>query len=190
MKKNFLIITILTLILSVAGMAQEFTDGPDAKTQPKRPNLLKELNLDQSQMQQIRRIYGERGPQMKQAQMRLREANRALDDAIYDQETNEPQIQSLMKDVQSAQMEVIRLRTQTETDVRRVLTREQLIKFRDLRRQFNQNKGMRMQGNPQPLRPRMNPRLNQPQNQVQDGQPNPGQPPRRIINRRQMRKNL
>lgn len=190
MKRNYLITIIFTLLFSAAAMAQEFVEGPDTRPQPKRPNLLKELDLDQSQVQQIRRIYGERGPQMKQAQMRLREANRALDDAIYDQETSDNQIQSLMKDVQSAQMDVIRLRTQTETEVRRVLTREQLIKFRDLRRQFNKNKGARMSGDAPPLRPRMDQRPIQQQNQTQNGQPNPNGPAKRIFNRRQMRKNL
>lgn len=190
MKRNYLITIIFILLFSAAAMAQEFVEGPDTRPQPKRPNLLKELGLDETQTQQIRRIYGERGPQMKQAQMRLREANRALDEAIYDKETSDSQIQSLMKDVQSAHMEVIRIRTQTETDVRRVLTSEQLVKFRNLRRQFNQNKGMKMQGDPPPLRPRIKDRLNSPQNQVLDGQPSPNGPGKRIFNRRQMRKNL
>lgn len=182
MKKNLLITIALTLLLSLTAIAQEFTDGPEGKAQQKRPNIIQELNLEQSQIQQIRRIYGMRGPQMREAQKRLREANRALDDAIYDQETGDAQIESLMKEVQSAQMDVIRLRTQTETDVRKVLTREQLIKFRELRRKFSQNKGGRMPG-PPPLKPGMN----QPGNPPRDVLNNPNRPARRIFNRRQIR---
>src|SRR6187551_2529791 len=55
---------------------------------PNRPhdnqsNLLRQLGLSPEQIQQIRRIKMEQRPSMDEAQRRFREANRALDEAIY-----------------------------------------------------------------------------------------------------------
>ncbi len=104
----------------------------------RRPNLLAELNLTQNQRQQIRRINTEKRSLVRDAQQRLREANRSLDQAIYADNTNETEIQARLKDVQTAQMELLKVRSTNELAVRRILTVEQLAKFRVLREQFAQ----------------------------------------------------
>ena len=103
-----------------------------------RPNLLLELNLSKNQIQQIRRLNQERKTVMQESQLRLREANRALDEAIYSDSDNEAEIQLRLKEVQSAHTEAIRNRTITERAVRKILTPEQLARFRNLRSEFMQ----------------------------------------------------
>ena len=144
MKKIYFInVIILALTLSFAFStikAQEVMPPPDAPNQNnpqnRRPNLLAELGLTQDQIHQIRRINAEKKPAMREAQQRLREANRNLDQAIYADNADESQIQSFIKETQMAQIEVIKLRSLTELAVRRILTAEQLSKFRELRRRF------------------------------------------------------
>ncbi|HEX9960372.1 MAG TPA: periplasmic heavy metal sensor [Pyrinomonadaceae bacterium] len=109
---------------------------PPMERQRRRPNLLEELNLSREQIQQIRRINQARRPLMQEAQMRFRQANRALDEAIYADSPNETDVQARMKEVQLAQAEVIKIRTTSELAIRKVLTPEQLVKFRELRERF------------------------------------------------------
>ncbi len=101
-----------------------------------RPNLLQELGLNRNQVQQIKRINSERGPQTQIARKRLDDANLALDEAIYGDTYNESEIQARLKEAQSAQSELNRIRTFTETAIRNMLTPEQLVRFRKLRNDF------------------------------------------------------
>jgi Spy/CpxP family protein refolding chaperone len=112
--------------------------------QARRPNLLTELDLSQNQIQQIRRINADKKPLMREAQQKVREANRSLDQAIYADEADEAAIQARLKAVQLAQAEVIKIRSTTEFAVRRVLNPSQIVKFREIRQRFME----RMENNP------------------------------------------
>ncbi|MEO8041763.1 MAG: hypothetical protein ABI646_04040, partial [Acidobacteriota bacterium] len=82
----FPILITLLLVLSSMSYGQDGPppgDGPQDDHADGRPNLLAELGLTREQIQQIRRMNQERRPVMMLAQHRLREANRALDMAIY-----------------------------------------------------------------------------------------------------------
>jgi Spy/CpxP family protein refolding chaperone len=167
-----LIIALFVFGLASAEIRAQEEVPPDEQRQPlpraRRPNLLQELNLSREQIQQIRRINQARKPLMQEAQQRFREANRALDMAIYADSPSEADVQARMKDVQAAQAEVIKIRTQSEYAIRKVLTPEQLVKFRELRERFMQ---------------RMENRQNQP-NQPEDA-PNQREinnPPRQNLN--------
>lgn len=105
----------------------------------RRPNLLSELDLTEEQIRSIRRINRENRPLQRSAQQRLREANERLDEAIYADNTDEIQVQSRVKDLQNAQVELIKTRSASELAVRRILSVQQLAKFRDLRRKFAEN---------------------------------------------------
>lgn len=111
---------------------------PPNQPQDMRANVLRELGLSREQFQQIRRMNAERGPMMEDAHRRFREANRALDDAIYADKVKEADVQARLKDVQLAQAEIQRLRFMNELAVRRILTPEQLVRFRELRERFEQ----------------------------------------------------
>jgi Spy/CpxP family protein refolding chaperone len=106
---------------------QEFTD------QQGRPNLLQALGLSQDQVRQIRIMNRDRKPRMDAAQQKLREANRALDLAIYADEMNEDDIAAKLKEFQIAQADVARIRFNSELSLRKILTPDQLVRFRGLR---------------------------------------------------------
>lgn len=136
------IFTLLgVLLFAGAAFAQDTKPAdapPPAGNQPQdvRGNVLRELGLSQQQMQQIRRLNMARKPLMDDAQQRLRQATRALNQAIYADEVNESDFQARLKELQLAQAEVARLRFINEFAVRRILTPEQLKKFRDLQQRF------------------------------------------------------
>lgn len=145
MKKiNFLTLIFAGLLLSLTFTnvkAQEenpTTDTPNQKVRPFR--ILEELGLTREQIQQIRRINQERKPIMQEAQMRWREANRNLDMAIYADNPNDEEVQARIKEAQAAQTELIKERATTEFLIRKVLTTEQLLKFRQLRQRLMQQR--------------------------------------------------
>ncbi len=142
MKYAKLVLLLFALLATVASVAYG-QDGPssgggpqDERFDERRPNLLAELGLSREQIQQIRRMNQERRPAMMQAQRRMQEANRALDMAIYRDSVRDEEFQNCLKDVQAAQAELARLRFESELSVRKVLTPEQLVRFRELRRRF------------------------------------------------------
>lgn len=110
-------------------------DGPPGGKQT-RPNLLRILGLSREQMQQIRAMNQARKPLMEAATGRLRAANRALDEAIYADNVDDSVFQARLKELQLAQMEVAKLRFTSELEVRKILTPDQLIRFRELRKRF------------------------------------------------------
>jgi Spy/CpxP family protein refolding chaperone len=142
MKKiNFLGLILMCALMFLTFMnikAQEQTPG-DNPNQADRPfKIFEELGLTREQIQQIRRINQERKPVMQQAQRNWRQANRALDLAIYADDSTDDQLKELVKTAQIAQSELLKERTLTEYLIRKVLTPEQLVKFRDLREQIRQ----------------------------------------------------
>ncbi len=144
-KFNFFIVILLSLFFAAAHVrAQNQTALNDAEILPaendKRPNLLRELGLSRQQIQQVRRIMQERQTALRQAKRRLQAANEALDAAIYADSDNESDVQARLKELQAAHTELTRNRTESERAVRRILTAEQLSRFRNLRGQFIQNK--------------------------------------------------
>ena len=105
-----------------------------------RGDLFRQLGLSPEQIQQIRKMNIERRPQTNEAQRRLREANRALDEAIYADQVDDAEFEARLKDFQSAQAEIQRLRFTNELSVRRILTPEQLVRFRELRAGFERER--------------------------------------------------
>ena len=130
-----LVVICMLIALSTLGVAAQ--DGPPSEEAsqfaPQRPNLLENLGLNQDQIRQIRIMNRDRKPVMEAAQQRLRESNRALDEAIYSDRLDESEIQARLLAFQAAQAEVSRIRFQSEVELRKILTPEQLTKFRQLR---------------------------------------------------------
>jgi Spy/CpxP family protein refolding chaperone len=144
-KFNFLSLIFTGILMTFSFSAVKAQDEmlPDAPNKQvdriRRPNLMAELGLTQNQRQLIRRINAEKKPVVREAQQRLREATRNLDQAIYADNTNEAEIVTRLKAVQMAQAELIKIRFTNELAVRKILTAEQLSKFRALREQFAQS---------------------------------------------------
>ncbi|HSK71202.1 MAG TPA: periplasmic heavy metal sensor [Pyrinomonadaceae bacterium] len=151
MFKFKLIFVSLILMLSFsAANAQEGPDNPppDRFDGQNRPNLMRELGLTPEQVQQIRFINGENRDKMRDAQFRLREAHRNLDQAIYADKVDEQLVRTRLRELVEAQAEIARIRTMTELAIRKVLTPEQLIRFRELRQRFAERRQNR-QARPQ-----------------------------------------
>jgi len=127
-------------------IAQNESAPNDSKRQiegNRRPNLLAELDLSRQQIHEIRRINQENRISRRLAQERLREANRNLDRAIYADTVEESNVQLLIKELQAAQTETIKFRAAGELAIRKVLTLQQLAKFRELRNQFKEQNQLR-----------------------------------------------
>ena len=149
MKFNQLSRLILILLLAVtAGFAQD--RQPSDMTRPAsdapppaegdRPNLLHELGLSPDQLQRLREMNAERKPRMEQAQRTFRDAVKALDLAIYADTVNEADVAARIRDYQAAQAELASIRFHSELTVRQILTPDQLIKFREMRRRFEEER--------------------------------------------------
>jgi Spy/CpxP family protein refolding chaperone len=133
MKKVFFIIFAIFIFTFAAFAQVDQTNQPD---QPKRPKLLEELGLSREQVKAIRTINQEQKPKMELAQRNFRQARKALDDAVYAEEFVETDVQAKNKVVQIAQAEITKVKTETEVAIRKVLTPEQLVKFRELRQRL------------------------------------------------------
>ncbi|HEX8459075.1 MAG TPA: Spy/CpxP family protein refolding chaperone [Pyrinomonadaceae bacterium] len=97
--------------------------------------LLRILNLTPQQRAQVAAIRRETEPQGRLLGARLRQARRALDEAIYAPNADESTVEERAREVAAAQAAVVRLRSLTELRIRRVLSPEQLDAFRRLQRE-------------------------------------------------------
>lgn len=156
MFRKFLPQTILGMVLClvVCGPAANGQDGPPPNPEPgvgrprdDRPNLMAQLGLSQEQIQQFRKLNAEHRPVMNEAQKRLRDANRELDMAIYADSVSDEVVRAKLRVFQDAQAEVNRLRFSNELNIRRILTQDQLVRFRDMRRQFAEMNGRQQRQN-------------------------------------------
>lgn len=145
--KIFTIIVSILLSFSIV-YAQ---DGNQFDKQTDKPannrDLVRELNLTQEQVMQVRLLRRENTPLLRAALTRQRDARRNLDTAVYADAVDETEIRLYLKDLVEAQAEVTRLRFMNEMAVRKVLTPEQLEKFRNLRKRIRQQQMDRRQKN-------------------------------------------
>lgn len=133
-------LALLALLSAMAGSvapvrAQDDADAPAPEAQRGAGALLRVLNLTPEQRAQIKAIRRETEPQGRSLGTRLRQARRALDEAIYADNPDDRMIEERVREVGAAQAAVMRLRTFTELKIRRVLSNEQLNAFRRLQRQ-------------------------------------------------------
>ena len=183
-----LFLAALTFVSVTAGAAQATAspeNKPQANQQPTpylpsvdKPNLLAQLGLARPQIQQIRRLNMERKPLMEAAQLRFRDANRLLDEAIYADQVDDSVVQERLKEVQLAQADVAKVRYMSEVAIRRILTPEQLIRFRELRQRFEQ-----VRQTIETSRPKNNQRPGDANQPIQTND----QPVRRFIKQKQVR---
>jgi len=106
--------------------------GQAQNGQLQMPNLA-ELNLTPDQIQRIRAINADLKDQRQVAAQRLRQAQRALADAMESPNQNESLIDQRSREVADAQAANIRLRALSEFRILQVLTPEQRVKLREMR---------------------------------------------------------
>jgi len=139
----------LTVILSVAFVllgtsvtvfaqttqTQNQTDPNQAQNaqQANQGNDLRQLGLTPDQVQKIRAINLDLKDERQAANMKLREAQRALTEAVESPTPDENLIAQRSREVAEAQANTIRLRSLTEARVLQVLTPDQRTKLREIR---------------------------------------------------------
>ncbi|MEO6590117.1 MAG: periplasmic heavy metal sensor [Pyrinomonadaceae bacterium] len=155
MPKIKLLFTILVLLCCfgiVAAQENQPDDNPPPNEQ-RRPNLLRELGLSQEQVSQIREINQSNRQNIRAAQQKVGDARIKLDQAIYAEKVDESSVQIRLREFQDAQAEIAKIRAVTEFAIRKVLTADQLLRFRELRQRFEQFKrGRQENSNPMRLR--------------------------------------
>jgi Spy/CpxP family protein refolding chaperone len=105
-----------------------------------------ELNLSADQIQKIRAINAEVKDQRQAAGMKLRQAQRALAEAVESPTANESLIEQRSHELADAQATTIRLRSLTEARILQVMTPEQRIRLREMRQR---NQALRREANQQ-----------------------------------------
>lgn len=158
-----LILAASAFILASMAAAQDPKTGDNPQADPQaaeihrtsrdnRADMLHSLGLSEEQMQQIRKLHADQRPRMDEAQKRLRESTRSLNEAMYADEVSDSNVQNRLKDRQAALAEVERLRFTTEFAVRRILTPDQLVRFREMRQRFEKvREGIEMRRRERPF---------------------------------------
>jgi len=146
MKRNIRSIKLGALALTVVlfglagGIAAQTTQtensSPMVQTQTADPANqmadLRRLDLKPDQIQKIRVIFQELKDERQAANLKLRQAQRALTEAIESPSPDEALIAQRSREVAAAQANPIRLRSVSEARILQVLTPEQSAKFRNL----------------------------------------------------------
>ncbi len=185
----------LAVILLLAGVfAQANAQTPatqQGQTDPAqmRPNQagqtpdLAQLNLTPDQIQKWRAINAELKEQQQAANLRLRQARRALAEAVESPTSNEELIKQRAKEESDAQAAITQLQALRQARILQVLTPEQRSRLREMRQR---NLALRREGNQQGQRGALGrPRDGLPRNANTAAPLGPGQ--RKVI-RQQQRK--
>ena len=136
---------VLLLLAGVcARVNAQTTMPPESQTDPAQmranqaPNQapdLAQLNLTPEQIQKWRAINAELKDRQQAATFRLRQARRALADAIEAPTSNEELIKQRSKEVSEAQAATNELQALRQARILQMLTPEQRVKLREIRQQ-------------------------------------------------------
>jgi uncharacterized membrane protein len=98
---------------------------------------IQQLRLSPQQRQRIRRILAQNKDERQATNQRLRQARLALDQALDADPVDENLVEQRVNDLATAQAAQLRMRIQTELQIRRELRPEQLATLRRLRLRAN-----------------------------------------------------
>jgi len=152
-----------TIVLGLSGVnaAQTTQTDSSARAQTQAPDIpanqmtdLRALELKPDQIQMIRAINLELKDERQAAGMKLRQAQRALAEAIESGTPNEALIEQRSREVADAQANTIRLRSLTEARILQVLTPEQRVRLREIRQRNLALRRERQQGAPKGINDR------------------------------------
>ena len=154
-KRNLSLLALaLVLTVTLPSFAQEPAINSaqaqrPAETQqpPANQDPLENLQLTGEQRAAIRAIRIANRDEQMALNQRLRQANRALEDALDADYPNEALIEQRVKELGEAQAAVVRLRVRRELRIRRVLTPAQQATLRELVRKAHEAETQRQQRN-------------------------------------------
>ena len=153
----------LVLLLSVAELlAQAQTQNPQIspaeatqtqnQAQTNQTNPIPDLgplNLTPDQVQKIKIIYADTKDQRQAVNIRIRQAQRSLAEAIDSSTPNETLIEQRSRELADARADAARLRSLTEARLlHEVLTPEQRVRLREMRQRAQANQRARNQQGP------------------------------------------
>jgi Spy/CpxP family protein refolding chaperone len=141
-------LSLSTALLFFCAARQAVAQGEGANAQQEQENatpqqpeveegvgLLRRLNLTPEQIGQIRQIRQQSEPEGRALVQRLNMARHALNEAIYQDQTDEALVRQRASELAEAQAAATRMRAQVEWRIRSVLSPAQLNTLRELRRQ-------------------------------------------------------
>ena len=133
---------LLLLILSLPAYAQggagvqQFTANQATSSMPNQGgDLIEQLNLTPEQRQQIRTIRLQNRAEQQAANQRLRQAQLALEEAIYADNPDDAVVEERTRELSEAQAQAAHARVRTQLAIRRVLKPEQINTVRRLQQE-------------------------------------------------------
>lgn len=110
---------------------------------------IRQLNLTPEQRERIRAIREQSHDERATVNQRLRDANKALAEALDTEAADQSLIEQRIQEVSAAQAAAMRMRIMTEVKIRQVLTVEQRTMLRTLRRNVHELRERRLDGTEQ-----------------------------------------
>ena len=154
--KHGRILTLLALLAvigfpaAVPSLSAQTTQQPAAAPEPQQGgDLIRQLNLTPEQREQIRSIREDKKAERAAVNQRLRETNRALEEALDTDNPDEAVIEERVRDLATAQAAAMRIRILTELRIRRVLTTEQRNLLHSLQQQARELQRDRLLASPE-----------------------------------------
>jgi len=152
-KMNFSSLCLAGIVLLGCGFASAQTQTPPqnpspeaAATQTQQPNLQTELGLTPDQIQKWRALNQELRPQEVAGNLKVREARRALTEAMEAANPNEELIKQRAKELADAQSAMTQLQALRQARVLQMLTPDQRVKLRTIQQMMrNRNQALRRQ---------------------------------------------
>ena len=139
--KSFATAISLVILAVVPLCAQTPPPEPPPEAMQRRNfggDPIRELNLTAEQREQIRMIREQNRAERATINQRVRETNRALEEALDSDNPNQSVLEQRIQEVSAAQAEAMRMRIKTEVKIRQVLTNEQRIMLKEMRRNVHQ----------------------------------------------------
>jgi Spy/CpxP family protein refolding chaperone len=168
-------VVLLLISLTTIVSAQAPQDPPQNVPPAETPDVSQQLRLSPDQVRRIREIQRDTKDERAAIGIRMRQANRALNEALDADALDENLVEQRLQDFAAAQTAQLRMRIQTELRIRRLLNPTQLARWRDLRLQAGDV--MRAGDRNRPDRPGPDGRRQNPQNGLAP-RPNPIRNPR------------
>jgi len=136
----FISLAAAFLLACAFASTQAQTTAPQTQTQDtaatqttQAPNLQTELGLTPDQIQKWRALNQDLGPQERAGVQKVRQAKRALADAMESPNPNEEVIKQRAKELADAQSAMTQLQALRQARVLQMLTPEQRVKLREIR---------------------------------------------------------
>ena len=148
--KIFALLALLAFVTASSAVGQEVQQQQSQVSQQGAldGDPIRQLNLTPEQREQIRSIREQNKEERAAINQRVREANRALEEALDADNPDESVVEQRMRDLAGAQAAAFRMRIFTEVRIRRVLTLEQRNILRNLRQQARELRRERLLNGP------------------------------------------